>query len=299
MGTPTPPAPGPADPAPAPAPIRTAAGEPVDPYTGEVLPARVQVERAHPDLKLALERWHDDREYVKAFLRDHLRESEYNDKGWPITGRMHDYYRLGPQKDEYRPTADGAQKVALFFGLFKGPTDVTVLTESKEYISVRVRVVLVDGQGRARGSAEKVLSSAEATFQKSDGGLLDKYHGDARAAFNDVASRAAKRAFVEAVSITCALGDLFNDIGRERRAAAKAGTASSTATKIADPKLDQLGRPTVMPVGPYAGVPLKVLESEYLKKAREACRGRAEYGRLAEAIDDLLEHRRLSADAKA
>lgn len=272
-----------------------------DPYTGTAIVPMAEVHvgplPAHPpDLKLALERWKDDRDYIKRFLLDYLVESEYNEKGYPITGRMHDYYRL-PGKDEWKPTAVGAEKVALFFGLFKGPTETQVLSESKDYVSVKARVLLVDARGNVRGSAEKVGSSAEATFKES---LERKYKGDFRAGLNDIASRIAKRAYVEAVTITCAIGEIFNDIAREKAAQKKqvgAGgqqdqRADANRAKTADPKPDSQGRPTVMPVGAYAGIPLRVLDSEYLKQARVACNGRAEYTKLADAIDELLESRR-------
>jgi hypothetical protein len=281
-----------------------------DPYTGtELVPIR-QVPEVHigplpahpPDLQLALERWKDDRAYVKRFLLDYLVECEYNEKGRPIAGRMHDYYKL-PGKEEWRPTAVGAEKVALFFGLFKGPTETTVLSEQKDYVSIKARVLLVDASGRVRGAAEKVISSAEATFQEYDGsGLLKKYKGDARAALNDIASRAAKRAYVEAVCITCALGELFNDIAREKAKQPKAQVTAGAAPpppagpKRADPKPNARGLPTVMPIGTHAGEPLTSLKTEFLLKAREACRGRAEYDKLAEAIGEVLESRREAAE---
>lgn len=270
-----------------------------DPYTGAVLPVvSTGPLPAHPsDLPRAFERWKDDRDYVKKFLLTYLEEAEYNEKGRPINGRMHDYYRLPGKSDEYRPTAVGAEKVALFFGLFKGPVELHVLSETKEYVSVRARIILVDALGRVRGSAEKVISSAEATFQEYEGGLLKKYKGDARAALNDIASRAAKRAYVEAVSITCALGELFNQIAREKAGQKKqvgAGhqVAERPAPQSADPRPDARGLPTVMPVGKHAGTPLVKLESEFLKRARVACNGRSEYAKLAEAIDNVLESRR-------
>lgn len=275
-----------------------------DPYTGaEVLPAvRPEVHvgplPAHPaDLQLAFDRWKDEREIIKRFLLEYLVESEYDEKGRPRNGRMHDYYKL-PGKDDYRPTQVGAEKVALFFGLFKGPTEVHVLSEAKEYVSIRARMTLLDASGRVRGSAEKVGSSAEETFQRASA----KYGNppDWRAALNDIGSRIAKRAYVEAVTITCALGELFNEIAREkanqRKQVGSGQDQRADANRTADPKPDHMGRPTVMPVGAYAGVPLKVLDSEYLKKARVACNGRAEYSRLAEAIDELLEHRRDQAE---
>lgn len=258
-----------------------------DPYTGALVPLEVSTGPlpAHPrDLPLALERWKQDREYVKRFLLDYLVESEYNDKGYPISGRMHDYYRL-PRTEDYRPTAVGAEKVALFFGLFKGPTELHVLSETKEYVSVRARVLLVDAFGRVRGSAEKVGSSAEETFKQS---LDKKYKGDFRAGLNDIASRVAKRAYVEAVVITCALGELFNEIAREKAHRPK----QVAAAREADPKPDAHGLPTVMPVGTRAGTPLVKLDSDYLKKARIACQGRVEYAKLAEAIDNVLDARR-------
>lgn len=279
-----------------------------DPYTGgNLLPAvRPEVHYisalpAHPpDLRVALDRWREDRDYIKRFLLEYLVESEYNEKGQPMRGRMHDYYRLpGKGEPDYRPTAVGAEKVALFFGLFKGPTELHILSETKEYVSVRARVVLVDAQGQVRGAAEKVGSSAEQGFQAAS----YKYGNppDWRAGLNDIASRIAKRAYVEAVSITCALGELFNEIAREKASRPKQVTQQSQATdangvKRADPKPDARGLPTVMPVGNHAGEPLKTLKTEFLRKAREACKGRPEYGQLADAIDETLEARREAAE---
>lgn len=267
-----------------------------DPYTGAVLPVVSSGPLpAHPaDLPRAFERWKDDREYVKKFLLTYLEESEYNDRGYPVNGRMHDYYKL-PRTEDYRPTAVGAEKVALFFGLFKGPTELHVLSETKEYVSVKARVVLVDALGRVRGSAEKVGSSAEETFKQS---LDKKYKGDFRAGLNDIASRVAKRAYVEAVSITCALGELFGEIAREKAGQKKQVTSGAQqdqradANRSADPRPDARGLPTVMPVGKHAGTPLVKLDSEFLKRARVACQGRGEYAKLAEAIDNVLEARR-------
>lgn len=264
-----------------------------DPYTGAVLPVVSSGPLpAHPsDLPRAFERWKDDREYVKKFLLTYLEESEYNDRGYPVSGRMHDYYKL-PRTEDYRPTAVGAEKVALFFGLFKGPTELHVLSETKEYVSVRAHITLVDALGRVRGSAEKVGSSAEETFKQS---LDKKYKGDFRAGLNDIASRVAKRAYVEAVSITCALGELFTEIAREKAGQKKqvgAGHQVERAPQTADPRPDAHGLPTVMPVGKHAGTPLVKLESEFLKRARVACQGRGEYAKLAEAIDNVLEARR-------
>lgn len=273
-----------------------------DPYTGTTLVPMIRPDvevnalPAHPpNLSQALERWRDDREYVKRFLLTYLVESDYDDKGRPMKGRMHDYYRLpGKGEPEWKPTAVGAEKVALFFGLFKGPTEVHVLSETKEYVSIRARVVLVDARGLVRGSAEKVGSSAEQTFQAAS----YKYGNppDWRAALNDIASRMAKRAYVEAVSITCALGELFNEIAREKAkqpkgqvtAGQQSQSTDANGVKRADPQPDARGLPTVMPVGAHAGEKLTSLKTEFLKKAREACRGRAEYSKLADAIDEVL-----------
>lgn len=282
-------------------PATTPAGERFDAGTGELLsegprplPARVEVGTrgllAGRDLQVALQEWERDRDYVRQFLREYLREAEYNDRGYPINGRMHDYYRLPGAEPSWKPTEVGAEKVALFFGLFKAQPEVTVTTESKDYVSVRARVVLVDGQGNVRGAGEKVVSSLEKTFKDQ----IEKAGGDHRAILNVIASRAAKRAYVEAVTITCALGELFNEIARERASNNNGGKQSqATDPKRADPKPDAHGRPTVMTVGAHAGVPLRNLSGEYLAQARAGLEGRARHAKLIEAIDEELERRRL------
>lgn len=157
------------------------------------------------DLQRNLEAWRQNRETLVRFIGQYLQEADYNEQRYPISGQMHDYYRL-PNYDKKALTKQGAEKIAQLFRFARASTETVQREATKGGALAVVRVVLVDHYRRPVGSGEAACSTAEKSFQ---GRSAAKYGGDYRAALNDVIARAGKRAFVQAVIYVVAGDELF------------------------------------------------------------------------------------------
>lgn len=248
-----------------------------------------------PDFRQAIDEFTAMREAVKQFIRDTFVESEYRD-GKPVGGKLGDYYKV-PGSNSFAPTQAGAEKIALLFQLYRGATEVTASTMTKDFCSARVRVTLVGRDGRPRGSGESGCNSAESGFTswsaKKKYGAKFKKEGreeimvqapDYRAAENDLISRAGKRAFVQAVRLTAGLDEIFNEMQRapvERQVAAPAVAIAK----------DAQGRRIAMLDGRHQGKLLKDLTTPYLVHVLDQYRQRGLHPDIVEVIEEILDAR--------
>lgn len=233
-----------------------------------------------PDIKGQLENYRNNRATLVAFIRDYLVESNYkNDR--PVSGQLGDYYKV-PYSSTWAPTKTGAEKIASLFNLFRCPPETTRCVETKEFCSVEVRVTLVGLDGRVRGGASASCTTAEKGFQ--DERSKKKYGGDFRAAMNDIVARAGKRAYVQAVVVTCGLDEVFGTMARGLNPAKEPKT-STPATRDFKTFIDA-GQ---MPLGQSAGSPLRLLSTDYLRQVLASVRNRDVDGQLGRENADLLE----------
>jgi len=250
--------------------------------------AQAHLERrmAEPeDVARNLAVWQKNRDALLSFIRDKLTESEYGDKGYPVGGKMHDFYKL-PSYDKRALTKQGAEKLAQLFNLRRATTETVERVATKECALAVCRVTLVDQYRRPAGSGEAACSTAETSFQRAE----KKYGGDYRAALNDVIARAGKRAFVQAVIYAIAGDEIFEasevpddeDVQKEAVAPPAAGVRFPA-------KFGKVGGKLVS----------EVSDTE-LTKIAEWCRTKAKNPKavqpILDAVTDELEHRRLEND---
>jgi hypothetical protein len=239
------------------------------------------------NLEQRLDRTKRDRAVILRFIGEQLVESEYDAKGRPVKGKMHDYYTL-PGYSLKCPTKQGAEKVAQFFNLRRAKTESVDRVCTKEFAMAAVRVELVDKWGMPAGSGEAAATTAETAFQFA----AKKYGGDWRAAFNDVLARAGKRAFVQAIVYATATDDIFDATGAVEQAAAAAGLDDESTPAAAFRFPDNWKS--------VAGKTLEEVSSEHLARIAKWCREKAENrdaaAPIAQAIDEELDRRRGDAD---
>lgn len=227
------------------------------------------------DLKRNLEAWKAAREVLKEFVRDYLEEAEYDSKGGLIAGKTNDYYSFpGAPKDGPKAlTKRGAEKLAQLYRHAKGGTKTVGSTETKEYASATVEVVLIDQYRREVGSGVASCTTAESGFQqigagKKYGGWWDnekkswKRVPDFRAALNDIMARATKRAYVQAV-IYATGADEFFTVGKDDEA--PAAPAKGEDAEVV-PQAPPSARLPDRKFGQYAGKPITTVPSGDLAK---------------------------------
>jgi hypothetical protein len=196
-----------------------------DPATGGLIPRGEDLMAAAlermPDVEAQLVAWKRNRDAVIRFTRDYLTESEYDTKGYPVPGKVGDYYKV-PGAPTKALTKRGGEKVAQLLRFAKGETKVVNMTETAEYVSATVEVTLTDQYRRPVGSAVSSCSTAEPGFRspsarkkygarskKERDEWIETAPPDYRAAVNDIVARAGKRAFVQAVIVAGALDEIF------------------------------------------------------------------------------------------
>lgn len=253
---------------------------------------------AGEDLEKRLARVAKDNKIVRRFIAEQLVECEYDKKGYPLKGKMHDFYTL-PNYDKKCPTKQGAEKLAAFANLRRAKTYTVARECSKEFSMAEVQVELVDKFGQPAGSGDAAATTAESSFQgatkkyglRTDQGGKVTQAADWRAAYNDVLARAGKRAFVQAVIYATATDDIFDSTGEVAKQAEAAGVdEDADATRPRFPEK----------FGNVSGQYLDEQTDETLLKIALWCRKEAKNPKavapIADAIDEELEHRRADVD---
>lgn len=241
------------------------------------------------DLEQNLQQYATMRKQVLKFIGEQLVESEYNAKGYPVPGKLGDFYKL-PNFDKKQLTKIGAEKISSFFRFFAGPIELVSQTRERDYCDATVSIVLLDHFGRTVGSAISSCSTAESGFQsvgakRKYGGFYEQGQGgrpvekkapDFRAALNDVTARARKRALVQAVIVATCTDEIFE------------------AAKEDEPERKEPsgGLPTKMTIGKFAGRKLTEIDTDTLMKCAKWCRDHDKHERLAEACELQADQRR-------
>jgi hypothetical protein len=264
-----------------------------DEETQEPIPRGQAVELAKLekplDLEQNLQRYGAMRKAVLKFIAEQLVEAEYNKKGYPVPGKLGDYYRL-PNYDKHQLTKVGGGKISSFFRFFAGPIELLNQTKEKDYCDATVSMVLLDHLGRTVGSAMSSCSTAESGFQSigvkrkygghyentRDGGTNEKRAPDFRAALNDVTARARKRALVQAVIVATCTDEIFE-------------AAKEDEPERKDPSGDL---PIKMTIGKFTGTKLKEIDTDTLMKCAKWCREHNKHEKLAEACELQADQRR-------
>lgn len=242
------------------------------------------------DLERNLAAWQAMRTTLVRFIEKHLVQAKYDPKGYPLSGQLHDYYKL-PSFDKRTLTKQGAEKIAQLFRFARARTETVERIASKEQALAVVRVTLLDHYRREVGSGEAACSTAEASFRGDRN--EKKYGGDYRAAMNDVIARAGKRAFVQAVIYAIAGDELFEaHEGRDDD-----DTKKQASERPRFPK----------GFGSVGGQFIDEVKSEKLADVANWCRGRGKtkpknpeaVRPVLEAIEAELDHRRFTAEDDA
>ena len=235
------------------------------------------------DLEQNLEQYAVMRKQVLKFIGEQLVEAEYNEKGYPVPGKLGDYYKL-PNYDKQQLTKVGSEKISSFFRFFAGPITLVSQAREKDYCDATVSIVLLDHFGRTVGSAISSCSTAESGFQsigakRKYGGFyeraVEKKAPDFRAALNDVVARARKRALVQAVIVATCTDEIF-EAGREDEPERK----------------EPSDLPTKMTIGKLKGTKLRQIDTDTLMKCAKWCRDNNKHERLAEACELQADQRR-------
>ncbi len=240
------------------------------------------------DLEQNLKAYAVMREQVLKFIGQQLVEAEYDSKGYPLPGKVNDYYQL-PNYDKKQLAKVGAEKISSFFRFFAGPIDLVSQAREKDYCDATVSIVLLDHFGRTVGSAISSCSTAEGGFQgigskrkyggyyiKENGRWVERNAPDFRAALNDVTARARKRALVQAVIVATCTDEIFE------------------AAKEDEPERKERpdDLPTKMTIGKFAGTKLRQIDTDTLMKCAKWCREHDKHEKLAEACELLVDERR-------
>ena len=269
-------------------------GEVWDEATQKPIPRGQAIELARLekplDLEQNLQQYAVMRKQVLKFIGEQLVESEYNEKGYPVVGKLGDFYKL-PNFDKKQLTKIGAEKISSFFRFFAGPITLVNQSKDKDYCDATVSIVLLDHFGRTVGSAISSCSTAEAGFQsvgakrkyggfyqKENGRWVEKTAPDFRAALNDVTARARKRALVQAVIVATCTDEIFE------------------AAKEDEPERKQSTNdlPAKMTIGKLKGTKLTEIDTDTLMTCAKWCREHDKHERLAEACELLVDQRRVT-----
>lgn len=249
----------------------------------------------HVDLAANLEAFQRNRQTLMRFVGEFLQESEYDEKGYPVPGRLHDFYKV-PGSENKALTKLGGEKLAQLFRFGRASTKVVATQETKEYASATVEVTLADHYHRAVGSAVSSCSTAEPGFRSTrarqkygarfkDG--KETLAADFRAAMNDVVARASKRAFVQAIIVATSADEVF--VSAESDTREPVGTQAAPTTRARFPAN----------FGELSGRLIDETETAQLLKVATWCRTTAKRPRVVapilEAVEDELERRRLES----
>lgn len=236
------------------------------------------------DLTDSFRRLEKNQALIRRMIADGMQEAEYKPDGYPVAGRMHDFYRL-PNYDKKVLTKQGAEKLALFARLRRSRTQSTERQCTKEFAMAVVQVDLVDAFGQPAGSGEAACTTAEVGFKKA----AKKYGDDFRAALNDVIARAGKRAFVQALVYATATDEMFDTTGTGDKTAEAHGATEDVYRLPASAKL-----------GSHSGRLVKDMTTEELTGLRDRMLAKAKdlktWQPVIDAINEELESRREPAD---
>lgn len=254
---------------------------------------------ADPSYQLA--RYEERRSALLKFIAGKLREAEYDERGSPLKGKMHDFYIL-PGYDKKTITKGGNSKVMSYLGHRVSERHVTHAVFEQEFGSARVRVQLVDSFGQPVGAYEAACSTAEAGFQNDGtrrkyGAVIvkgeEKHPPDYRASENDVVARAGKRAVVGAEIIAASLEEIFDLESSTDRAGEGEEEGERKPPRAQPPKAKEEGGPFML-IGDNKGTPLRQISAKELTSARAWCEKKnpQRWAKFIGQIDEELERRR-------
>jgi hypothetical protein len=245
---------------------------------------RAQLERPL-DLAKNFEAMEKNRATLVKFVAGKMAESAYKPDKYPVSGQMHDFYRL-PGFDKKVLTKQGSEKLAQLFGLRRARTESVDRACTKEFSMAVVRVTLVDRFGYPAGSGEAACTTAETGIQRS----AKKYDNDFRAALNDVVAKAGKRAFTQAVVYATATDEMFDVTGTPEKAVEATGTEEE---KKPAPRFPEK-------FGSVGGKLVSEVSIPELVKVADWCRTKAKNPKavqpMLEAIEEELDRRRDGED---
>lgn len=271
--------------------------------------AIVHAQLAEPmDLAKNLEEFQANRKIVLRFVAEQMVECEYNDRGYPIPGKMGDYYKV-PGSQTKALTKRGGENLGQFFRFAKGETKVVSQVLEQDFCSTLVEVTLLDKFRRPVGSAASACTTAEpgfrsvnarkkygARYERKGNEYVQTEPPDYRAAFNDIVARAGKRAYVQAIIFATATDEIFH-VAEEDAERARQATDAGPPERPAAPVL-----PFKTKTYPK-GTKLSELSVAELLKLRtwiaENPDRAARYASFAETLDLVLEERRDEQDEQA
>lgn len=160
-----------------------------------------RVALARADLPMTPELYARRRTALLRFIAEQLVEAEYNSRGYPISGRCNDYYRV-PGSTEKALTRKGAECLGDHFRYKVLDMQCVETVVQPDFVSVRARCTL-HRSGHVVAVSEGVCTSVEKAFLKQ---IKQQDH---RAFYNQIARRAQKRAYVNGMITACAAGDIF------------------------------------------------------------------------------------------
>ncbi len=249
---------------------------------------------------------------VAEFIRTKLREAEYDEQGYPVRGKLNDFYQL-PGYDKKTLTKAGSEKFGTRFRYRVLAAKTTHSIETPTYVSARVHVELVDAYGHPVGAFEAACSSAEAgfrtqtvqerygaAFRRQGDELVTIQAPDYRAGLHDICARAKKRGYVGAIITALNLQDVFDVTSSTGAVGDEGGDGAGQEGRVAhvpapNPRTTSVvERPKRITVG---GRPLDMLTTADLERALETVRtmapdDRPQWGKHEEAITRELEERR-------
>jgi hypothetical protein len=261
-------------------------------------------ERREADPAYQLTLYEKQRSAILNFVATKLTECEYDAKGYPLPGKMHDYYILPGYKAK-TATKACVSKVLNLLRLRVAKRRVTNSNFTADHGSARVMVELVDSAGQPAGAYEAACSTAEAAFQsdgvrKKYGARYERVKGeytevsppDFRAAENDIVARAGKRATTGATIVAASLEEIFDLESSTGAAGDETRDQDEQQHEEAPQKAapaPEKGEPTIQ------GKPVSECTTAELENAQKALNKMpddARYDRLRLAVAQTL-HRRL------
>lgn len=240
------------------------------------------------DLAQSLEAFVRNRDIVLRFIANQMDEAEYDKKGYPVPGKLHDFYKL-PNYDKKALTKQGSEKLAQFARARRSATRSIERQCTKDFTMAVVQVELTDPFGQVMGSGESACTTAERGFSSDK--VKAKYNGDYRAAMNDVLARAGKRAFVQAVIYATATDEIFDTAGDVEKAAEGSGITEEVEEGFRLPQSAKLAADS--------GRLVKSMSTEELTSLRDRMKAKltnpGAWQSTLDAIDQELDSRRQTA----
>ena len=153
--------------------------------------------------------YRERRQALLRFIKTQLVEAEYGDRGRIV--RINDYYKV-PGTNRLALSKKGAESIGDHYRYKVAYASTVDSVLQVDFVMVRSAMTL-HRSNVIVGASEAAATSAEASFQKAKRKYLVGGKVDWRAAYNDVLSRAQKRAYVKALIVACAASDILEVAG--------------------------------------------------------------------------------------